>query len=385
MKSLIFFQKASILLTTCAIMVASNIYTLIPIYSVLADNLEIAESHVVLAGGLFTFFYACGLLSFGPVSDSTGRRKILVFGLLASAMTTLAVGFSSGSLSLWITRSLQGMTLATFASVAFAYSYDLFTFRQRTILVVLINTGFLIAGIFGQVASAFLADAFSWNAVYIFFAAIYFILFAAAFFLLIEPPAKPVEQKPLMSIFYQLFKDQRLVKCYVITFSLLFAIIAFYDAIGRFFAGHAADLLMIRLVGLIGAALSLFTGKLMDWWGELRTLMFGLAIGSVSAFMLLFLQMTEALILFSISFVSSISLVIPTVITLIGFYGSSQRAKALSLYSFILLIGASLAPPVAAVLPFKGVMLLLSSLFLFNIWLCFFIKDEKAFQSANAD
>lgn len=385
MKSLTFFQKASILLTTCAIMVASNIYTLIPIYSVLADNLEIAESHVVLAGGLFTFFYACGLLSFGPVSDSTGRRKILVFGLLASAMTTLAVGFSSGSLSLWITRSLQGMTLATFASVAFAYSYDLFTFRQRTILVVLINTGFLIAGIFGQVASAFLADAFSWNAVYIFFAAIYFILFAAAFFLLIEPPAKPVEQKPLMSIFYQLFKDQRLVKFYVITFSLLFAIIAFYDAIGRFFAGPAADLLMIRLVGLIGAALSLFTGKLMDRWGELRTLMFGLAIGSASAFMLLFLQMTEALILFSIFFVSSISLVIPTVITLIGFYGSSQRAKALSLYSFILLIGASLAPPVAAVLPFKGVMLLLSSLFLFNIWLCFFIKGKKAFQSANAD
>ena len=385
MKSLTFFHKASILLTICAIMVASNIYTLIPIYSVLADNLAIAESHVVLAGGLFTFFYACGLLLFGPISDYTGRRKILVFGLLASAMTTLAVGFSTGSVSLLLTRSLQGLTLATFASVAFAYSYDLFTFRQRTILVVLINTGFLIAGIFGQVASSFLTDLFSWSLVYFFFAAIYLILFAAAFFILKEPPAQPVEQKPLMSIFFQLFKDQRLMKCYVITFSLLFAIIAFYDANGRYFSGPASDLLLIRIVGLIGAALSLFTGKLIDSWGELRTLMFGLAIGSASAFMLLFLQMTGAFILFSIFFVSSISLVIPTVITLVGFYGSSQRAKALSLYSFILLIGASLAPPVAAVLPFKGVMLLLASLFLFNIWLCFFIQDEKAFQSANAD
>jgi MFS transporter, YNFM family, putative membrane transport protein len=385
MKSMSFFQKASILLTLCAIMVASNIYTLIPIYSVLADDLLIAESHVVLAGGLFTFFYACGLLSFGPVSDSTGRRKILVFGLLASALTTLAVGFSAGSVSLWIARSLQGITLATFASVAFAYSYDVFNFRQRTILVVLINTGFLIAGIFGQVASAYLAELFSWNSVFFFFSAIYFILFASAFFLLKESPPQAVESMPLSKIFSQLLKDPRLMKCYTITFSLLFAIIAFYDAIGRFFDGPESDLLMIRLVGLIGASLSLFTGKLMDRWGELRTLMFGLAIGSSSAFMLLLFHTTGALIFFSIFFVSSISLVIPTVITLIGFYGSSQRAKALSLYSFILLTGASLAPPVAAVLPYKGVMLLLASLFLFNIGLCFFIKEEKAFQSVTAD
>jgi MFS transporter, YNFM family, putative membrane transport protein len=383
MKSMSFFQKASILLTICAIMVASNIYTLIPIYSVLAENLLIAESHVVLAGGLFTFFYACGLLSFGPVSDFTGRRKILVFGLLASALTTLAVGFSAGSLSLWIARSMQGVTLATFASVAFAYSYDAFNFRQRTILVVLINTGFLIAGIFGQVASDFLTDVFSWNSVFFFFSAVYFILFAAAFFLLKESPPQTVESKPLWRIFFQLLKDPHLMKCYSITFSLLFAIIAFYDAIGRYFNGAESDLLMIRLVGLIGASLSLFTGKLMDRWGELRTLMFGLAIGSTSAFLLLFFHSTGALIFLSIFFVSSISLVIPSVITLIGFYGSSQRAKALSLYSFILLTGASLAPPAAALLPFSGVMILLSSLFSVNIVLCVLIQ-KKAFQSANA-
>ncbi|WP_251009656.1 MFS transporter [Bacillus sp. ISL-39] len=384
MKSMSFFQKASILLTLCAIMVASNIYTLIPIYSVLADDLLIAESHVVLAGGLFTFFYACGLLSFGPVSDFTGRRKILVFGLLASALTTLAVGFSVGSLSLWIARSLQGVTLATFASVAFAYSYDVFNFRQRTILVVLINTGFLIAGIFGQVASAFLADVFSWNSVFFFFSALYFILFAAAFFLLKESPPPATESKPLWKIFLQLLKEPRLMKCYMITFSLLFAIIAFYDAIGRFFDGPASDLLMIRLVGLIGASLSLFTGRLMERWGELQTLMFGLAIGSSSAFLLLFFHTTGALVIFSIFFVSSISLVIPTVITLIGFYGSSQRAKALSLYSFILLTGASLAPPVAALLPFSGVMILLSSLFSVNIVFCILIlKSASALISPN--
>jgi MFS transporter, YNFM family, putative membrane transport protein len=377
METMTFFQKVSILLTICAIMVASNIYTLIPIYSVLADNLAISESHVVLAGGLFTFFYACGLLSFGPVSDFTGRRKILVYGLLASALTTLAVGFSIGSISLWITRSLQGVSLATFASVAFAYSYDLFNTRQRTILVVLINTGFLIAGIFGQIASDFLASMYSWNMVYIFFASVYFLLFVVSFFLLKESPSPETERIPLWRVFFELLKDHRLMKCYLITTSLLFSIIAFYDSIGRFFEGPSSDLLIIRLVGLAGAILSLFTGKLIDKWGELRTLIGGLAIGAIGAALLLFFHTTFYLILFSIFFVSSISLVIPTVITLIGYYGSSQRAKALSLYSFILLTGASLAPPVAALLSFKGVLLLLSFLFLFNIVLCLFLKEPR--------
>ncbi len=376
MKSLSFFQKTSLLLTLCAIMVASNIYTLIPIYSVLSENLGIAESHVVLAGGLFTFFYACGLLSFGPVSDYIGRRKILVFGLLASAVATCAVGFSAGSFSLWITRAFQGLTLATFASVAFAYSYDLFPARQRTLLVVLINTGFLVAGIFGQVTSNFLTERFSWNAVFYFFAVIYFILFSFAFFLLKEYTVQPFERKPLSTVFSQLIKEPRLMKCYLTTFSLLFAIIAFYDANGRFFAGPASDLLLIRLVGLIGAVLSLFTGTLMDRWGALRTMSFGLVIGATSAFALIFLHTTTALIIFSIFFVSSISLVIPTVITQIGFYGNSQRSKALSLYSFILLIGASLAPPVAAVLSFQAIMFLLAVLFFFNIFLCISIGEN---------
>ncbi|GAM13571.1 hypothetical protein [Mesobacillus selenatarsenatis] len=55
----------------------------------------------------------------------------------------------------------------------------------------------------------------------------------------------------------------------------------------------------------------------------------------------------------------------------------------MSLYSFILLTGASLAPPVAALLPFSGVMILLFALFSVNIVLCILIQ-KKAFQSANA-
>ncbi|PLR97676.1 MFS transporter [Bacillus sp. T33-2] len=356
---------------------ASNIYTLIPIYAVVANSLDMPEGSVVLAGSLFTMFYGFGLLSLGPVSDYTGRKKIMIFGLLASAVTTMAVGISSGPLSLWLSRSAQGFTIASFASVAFAYAYDLFPFKQRTLLVVLINTGFLVAGIFGQVASSIITLFFSWNTVYTFFAVTYVILFAAA--LIVLPDSKPRLRNgaPLRKVFWTLLTHGSLAKCYLIAFTLLFSVVAFYDSLGRSFSGTDYELFTIRMVGLIGAIVSLFTGKLIEKYGEVKTVISGLVMGATSTILILLIDSQVALVLFSILFVSSISLLIPTVITMIGTFAGDERAKALSLYSFVLLTGASLAPPIVSLVTFQAILLLLSVLYSVNLVLCLLLSKER--------
>jgi predicted MFS family arabinose efflux permease len=372
---------AFVLLTACAILVASNIYTLVPIYGVIAKDLGIPAGDVVLAGSLFTCFYACGLLSLGMLSSYTGLRKVLVFGLLSSALATFCVGLSSGAESLWITRSIQGFTLASFASVVFAYSYDAFPDKQRTMLVVLINTGFLIAGIFGQLVSAFLTAWFSWTSVFHFFAVCYLILFSLAFLLLPAPPASVREKEAMFLVFRSLLRNPYLIKCYLVSFTLLFSVIAFYDALGRFFTGSEADLFLIRTVGLIGASVSLFTGKLIEKAGEIKTLAAGLAAGAASVSAMAIFHTNAGLIIFSILFVSSISLTIPTVITLICTFAGNNRAKALSLYSFILLSGASLAPGIASFFGFFDVLLLLSAIFTGNLGICYLLLKGRTVRS----
>jgi MFS family permease len=359
-----------VLLTACAILVASNIYTLVPIYEVIARDLAISSGDVVLAGSLFTIFYAGGLLSLGTLSSFTGLKRILVFGLLSSALTTVCVGLSTGPGSLWVTRSLQGFTLASFASVVFAYSYDLLPFKQRTMLVVLINTGFLIAGIFGQLVSAFLTAWLSWGTVFHFFAVCYFILFSLTYFLLPASPVSQHEREPAWPVFLSLLRNPSLIKCYLVSFTLLFSVIAFYDALGRFYTASETDLFLIRTVGLIGASVSLFTGKLIEIAGEIKTLSAGLAAGAASVSAMAVFPTTAGLIVFSVLFVSSISLAIPTVITLIGSFAGQKRAKALSLYSFILLSGASLAPGIASLFGFTEVLVLLAAIFTGNLGIC---------------
>lgn len=365
-------------MTVCSILVASNIYTLIPIYGLIANALNIAESDVILAGSLFTFFYACGLLSFGPISDYTGRKKILILGLIASSLSSAAVGLSTDAFSLWLTRSIQGFTLASFASVVFSYSFELFPFRQRTILVVLINTGFLIAGIFGQLASSILSELMSWNSVFFSFSFCYLLLSVLTFILLPESQGTERDKENVWKIFGSLLNDSKLSKCYVISFTLLFSVIAFYDALGRFFAGPGTELYLIRLAGLAGASVSLFTGKLIEKAGEVKTLSLGLVLGVTSLLSMLIFHSTSGLVIFSIMFISSISIAIPTVITVIGTFAGEKRSKALSLYSFILLSGASLAPSIVSFFDFFQILVLLSFLFTANLGLSAVLLKTKS-------
>lgn len=379
MPSIWALRITSVLLTVTGIFVASNIYTLIPIYDAVSQSFQVAENSVVIAGSLFTFFYAVGLLYFGPASDRFGRRKVIILGLLASAFSTLAVGFSDDLFSLYIARSIQGFTLGSFAPVAFAYTFDLYTPKKRTLLLVFINSGFLVAGILGQLISSSITIHFQWEFVYFFFAFCYFLLFVISISVLPKSKQPLKESHSLSQIFFQLLINRSLCKCYAITFTLLFSFVALYDAIGRYYSGSYEELFTLRAVGLIGASLSLFTGKLMDRLGIGSTMYTGFTLSLISLSSMYVFNSLLGLTVLSVLFVASISLLLPTVITLIGSLGGPHRAKALSLYSFILLTGASLAPLVVALLSFLQVLTLLLTLFMLNVLAGFLLSKEKVY------
>jgi MFS family permease len=370
----------AVLLTVTGIFVASNIYTFIPIYGNVSQRLQIDTNHVVMAGSLFSLFYAIGLLYFGPASDRFGRRKTIILGMLASAVSTLFVGMANNEVTLYISRSLQGLMLGSFAPVAFAYSFDLYTEKKRTLLLAFINSGFLMAGIFGQLISSSITAVSHWYYVFYFFAACYLFLFIISMIVLPKTPMPPKGEQSVFSIMFGLLRNKTLLKCYGIAFTILFSFVAFYDALGRFFEGSSEQLFSLRAVGLTGAVLSLFTSRLMDRFGVTRTMFTGFVIGAISIFSMNLFQGLFALMALSILFVSSISLLLPTVITLVGTLGGKHRAKALSLYSFILLTGASIASPVVMLLDFHLVLLFLLLLFVLNIVSGILISKELAQQ-----
>jgi YNFM family putative membrane transporter len=66
---------------------------------------------------------------------------------------------------------------------------------------------------------------------------------------------------------------------------------------------------------------------------------------------------------FSTIFVATYAIFIPILITFIGEAAADNRSTAISLYSFLLLTGASIGPLVANFLPFHLILLLFASIF----------------------
>ncbi len=371
------FFVASLLIIT-GIFIASNIYTLIPIYQNVSDSLNITVNQTVFGGSIFSFFYAIGLLTFGPLSERLGRKKVIVYGLLISAVTTWLVGLSFNQMSLYLFRGLQGLALGSFAPVAFAYTFEVFPVRHRTLVLALINSGFLVAGILGQLISSSITFFYQWEYVFYNFAGIYLVLFVCGIF--IYPSVRVTNQAgaSLLQDFHNIGRNSTLLICYGITFTILFTFISFYDGIGQYlheeYSIDPQTLMNIRAFGLIGAFLSLFTGKLVQNFGDQRTLLFGLSLGTLSLFSILLSETPTIMAILTIPFVASISLLFPSIISLVGKLGEHARGSAISIYSFTLLTGASFGPIIASVLDFTVLLMTLIGIFLFNIALTMRLK-----------
>lgn len=368
------------LLVMTGTFIASNIYTLIPIYGPISDSLGITVNQAVIGGSIFSFFYACGLLTFGPVSERVGRKKVILYGLLFSFLTTGLVGLSFNEETLYIFRGLQGFALGSFAPVAFAYTFEVFPVRHRTLVLALINSGFLIAGILGQLVSSSITSLLGWEYVFICFAGFYLLLFICGVLVYPSVPLSNLEGTAFVQDLYKLVKNPSLLLCYIITFSVLLTFVSFYDGLGQYLLEeyniNQQTLFKIRAVGLIGALLSLFTGKLVQQFGDRRTLLIGLGLVVFSLVFVLFASKPGLLAMLTIPFVAAISLLFPAIISLVGKLGEKARGTAISLYSFTLLTGASIGPLLASFLSFPTLLIVLTLIFVINILLLYKLKGK---------
>ncbi len=353
-------QLVNLYFWLAAVCVASNIYLLIPIYSVLSEGLSITYEEAVFSSTLFTFCYAVGLLSFGPISRTFSKRYVLCLGMMASFLLTLSLTTASSLLSFYVLRGLQGIVLGSFAPVAYAYCFDAFPLKRRTFVIAIINTGFLMAGIIGQLISSTLVFTFDWRAVFYFFSFSYLLLSICSIYLLPKVNNSKITRPPLSS--------SRLIQTPVIlglsmTFITLMSFVSFYEELAQYYLGQEQALFFSRCIALIGTPLSLLSGHWLKKWNPINMMLSCLSFIIISFSFMLAVKQLVTMTILSILFVSAIAVFIPSLITFICEAAAEKRATAISLYSFTLLTGASLGPIVSNILSFQATLLLFISLF----------------------
>lgn len=338
------------LMVVCALAVVSLLYLPLPILGVLK------QSHGIDATGMvssFGFAYAAGFLIFGPLSDRVGRRNVMVAGLLALVSATVVLAVASTSWSLMVGRVLQGLAASSFPPVAIAYLAERGSPRQRVWSVAWMSTAFLSAGLLGQIYGGLVAG--PWGLAAAFWPLC--LVFALTAWCLWKKPADMQAGQGLSGFFSNykaiggLLADARLRRVYLPAFFLLMCFVAFYmtldSKLGMQFAQLGMSPLMTRAVVAPAFLTPLLVAVVMPKLGPQRTLCSGLACAAAGLALSAWAgeEHLMALLGASFLFVAGLGISVPSLIARVAAVSDiSVRGLAVSFYTFVLFIGASLGP-----------------------------------------
>ncbi|MCS3806545.1 putative MFS family arabinose efflux permease [Chromobacterium alkanivorans] len=344
------------LLVVTALLVLTQLYLAIPLLVQVGQDFSAATTETVTfsLATSFSLAYAGGFLIWGPVSDQYGRRSVMLAGLAALSVATYACVLAPSLSWLAVLRAVQGFAASSFSPVALAYLAESVPVHRRALVIGAMSTAFLVAGIFGQVLAAWVALHWGWAWVFLVTGACLTVAIPLTAVMVKEPVRPPVEGH-LGRRFLALAgiagrPAVLLLSCAHIV--LLLSFVAMYTALGPHLSMLGLDpgkVILLRLFGLPGMFAALLAGPLAARVG--MPLVAGIGYALAAAGLALEAALAHSLFGIAISslvFVIGIALAVPSMITQYGALAVPNRAGGMALNGFVLFIGASMGPLIAA-------------------------------------
>ena len=336
-------------MATGALIVSIQIYFPIPLIPRLAEYYGVSLGGAGWIAGAFGLSYALGFLIFGPLSDSLGRKRVMVWGMLALIIVTAALRWSTSFEALIVLRVAQGLAAATFSPTAIVYIAETVPPRLRPTGIAIVGGSFLLSALVGQIFGSALGDSGDLGTIFAVTTAAY-VVFAVLLVVLPREPRAPGSVTPaaVYRALPGLLRNRSLLRGFVIGLTILFSFVGYYAAIsihlGEVVRDEGFDMIQVRYFGLPGLALTLVAGPIIRRWTAPRVARFGFVVASLG---LVVSGMTSTLAIVlsgSVIFVAGIALSAPAMVTYLTRLSPANNGLIIAVYSFNMFIGASLAP-----------------------------------------
>jgi Bcr/CflA subfamily drug resistance transporter len=226
------------------------------------------EHSVKLTVGLYVLGYAIAQFFLGILSDSLGRKKILVLGGFLYTLISFLAAFSINIQMLILCRALQGCAIAGAGVVIRAIVADCFTDIHRTRAMTYISTSWAIGPIIGPFIGGYLQSFFNWQASFCFFGlyGLCVFIYAALFLTETHFELAPLHFRKMGKTILQVILHSAFIR-YSLIASLIYAILVVFNVIAPFFV---QDILHYSAVGYGHIAFLLgfgyFLGSLTNLW-----------------------------------------------------------------------------------------------------------------------
>lgn len=213
--------------------VGIDLYT--PSLPAIAAYMQAPNAYVKLTVAFYLLGYGFGQPFFGTFSDSYGRRKLLLVGMIFFAAASIIAAFSSNIFVLLIMRVLQGLGAASSGVIAKSMVTDSFTGKRISSASTYMSLIWGISPIIAPAIGGYLQEYFDWSAAFYVLAGYGFVVFLLSFFLM------PETNKNLMPLnvssitkSYQLTLTHKVFLGSILGMAIVYSIITIFSIIGPF-------------------------------------------------------------------------------------------------------------------------------------------------------
>ncbi len=347
---------------------------------VFSEEFGVSPAVASLSLSVTTGMLSISMIVAAALSDSRGRKVVMVASLLLSALLALLVAASPDFLSLLGLRALQGVVLAGLPSIAMTYVGEEFGEGSLGSAMGMYVGGTAVGGMAGRISTGVLTDAYSSQVALASIGAVG--LLGAAWFAIGLPASENFRPRPFAigKLPRALLRHARapgLLCVFGMGFLLMGSFVALYNYIGYLLVGPPFDLSQtavgfIFAVYVMGMASSALMGRLSDSFVRRGVILLGVAIMFASALLTLSMNLyvvIAGVALYTFGFFGAHSVASAWV----GERAAGERAQASSLYLLFYYAGSSVVGTAGGFFwePYGwyGVVLMVSALLLISLLL----------------
>jgi len=203
----------AVLLAVLGMLGPFSIDTYIPAFSGIAHSLGATPVQMQQTLSAYLFGFAFMSLFHGAISDSLGRRPVVLWGLAAFTLASAGCALSQSIGQLVFFRAMQGLTTGAGIVVARAVVRDMFDPTQAQKVMSQITIYFGVAPAIAPIMGGWLFVHLGWHSVFWFLTGVGVVLWVANYKLLPETlhstQRQPLKVSNLMQGYWQLGRDPR--------------------------------------------------------------------------------------------------------------------------------------------------------------------------------
>lgn len=222
-------RTLSLVLAALAMLGPFSIDTYLPSFPSIAADLHVDPVFVQQTLSVYLLCFAGMMLFHGTLSDSFGRRPVILSSLVVYTLASLGAVFAPSLSSLLVFRALQGLSAGAGTVVGRAMVRDRLSGVEAQRMLAQVTVMFAVAPAIAPIMGGWLQVWFGWRAVFVFLTAFGLLLFLLCRYALAESlpreQRQPFHPKSILRNYWLAARHPRFL---LLAFALAFASIGFF-------------------------------------------------------------------------------------------------------------------------------------------------------------